>query len=349
MPQHKAPKPSGRSTIGHSRARGGSAVVSAASRQARQAATQSAAASASTVSTIPSQPSIVADHQRLLDLLASNFAPELADPTFAARLQEIKSLFFERKFLDIFAGTDPAADARLAVYSARYIPYRALAYLDLIRDVPELQLAVERDGARAVFLGGGAGSELAAFAYQRFYKPSKGTVEMATMDIGRFGTVLARLEGTLRESLNIPDGSLAAPSILCDLLSPAWPATATASDDAGTPIAPYIRNATVVTLFFTLNELFAQSDSKAAGVSFIQRLISSLTPGTLLVVADSAGSFSDLVIGSRTYKITVLLDMLPGLECVASDDARWFRFDHGLRYGAKLENMRYFARVYRRK
>ncbi|ORZ41290.1 hypothetical protein BCR44DRAFT_38118 [Catenaria anguillulae PL171] len=361
MPQHKTPQGSTRAP-GNSRSKG----PTKEQRQARQLATQSLATSKSSSASAPAGtpqvdgsgtesestgvvplPANLADHQALLDLLAAAFHDEIYDQAFHTRLQHIKSLFFERKFLDIFSG-EPAL---LPTYSARYIPYRTLAYLDLIRDVPVLHKALAAGGGPSesptvIAVGGGAGSELAAFGFHHLTGPptSDDTVpsnlHLMTLDIGDFTPVLTRIHAALVSSSTSP--ASASPTLshsfhLCDVLSPTWPPP----DHLAS-----LQSATLVTLMFTLNELFAQG-SKTGGLGFITKLTRSMRPGSLLLLADSAGSFSDIVIGSRPYKITVLLDRLPGLKRVAGEDARWWRCDEKtIKYPVKVENMRFFWRVY---
>ncbi|KNE71520.1 hypothetical protein AMAG_15735 [Allomyces macrogynus ATCC 38327] len=150
---------------------------------------------------------------------------------------------------------------------------------------------------------------------------------VTTVDIGDYTSVLSRIETAFAPT---PSTTYKSSFSVGNLLDSTFPLP--------------VGEATVVTLFFTLNELFAQS--KAGAMAFLQRLIAALPRDAILVVADSAGSFSDLTIGSREYKITVLLDMMRGLRRVAGADSLWFRFIPELRYPFKLENMRYFWRVY---
>ncbi|KNE57692.1 hypothetical protein AMAG_04551 [Allomyces macrogynus ATCC 38327] len=269
-------------------------------------------------------------HQLALDLLAQAFSADLRDPQFHAKLQHIKGLFYERQFLEIFNG-DPTL---LPIYSARYIPYRTLAYLELIHRVAPLRSAiVDAPRPHAVLLGGGAGSELAAILHSRTqYESDHGKspqrhLTVTTVDIGDYTSVLSRIETAFAPT---PSTTYKSSFSVGNLLDSTFPLP--------------VGDATVVTLFFTLNELFAQS--KAGAMAFLQRLIAALPRDAILVVADSAGSFSDLTIGSREYKITVLLDMMRGLRRVAGADSLWFRFIPELRYPHKLENMRYFWRVY---
>ena len=119
----------------------------------------------------------------------------------------------------------------------------------------------------------------------------------------------------------------------------------------------------LVTLMFTLNELFSTSIPKTT--SFLLGMTDLLEPGTILLVVDSPGSYSTVAIGKkgggndtpsspstsntnaegesgdstapplqqkqRTYPMRLLLDhtlltvAAGSWECVLSDDSRWFR------------------------
>lgn len=119
---------------------------------------------------------------------------------------------------------------------------------------------------------------------------------------------------------------------------------------------------TLITLMFTLNELFSTSLAKAT--SFLLRTTDMVNPGTVLLVLDSPGSYSTLALGGskqqqRQYPMKFLLDhtlltVAKGKwERVFSQDSRWWRRDvEGLRYevgeGVRLEDMRFQVHVYRR-
>ena len=134
----------------------------------------------------------------------------------------------------------------------------------------------------------------------------------------------------------------------------------------------------LVTLMFTLNELFSTSMAKATG--FLLRLTDSLQAGTVLLVVDSPGSYSTLKLGGqgsskgkegedtaiteqprkeRQYPMKFLLDhtllsVAKGKwEKVLSQDSRWWRreaarLSYDVGEGAGLEDMRFQLHVYRR-
>lgn len=134
-------------------------------------------------------------------------------------------------------------------------------------------------------------------------------------------------------------------------------------NQANTSSDPELRTTTdLVTLMFTLNELFSTSIPKAT--SLLLRMTDILEPGTILLVVDSPGSYSTVALGNkgrndpsssppgsstkeerdsaassthseqqkpRTYPMRFLLDhallsvAAGSWECVLSDDSRWFR------------------------
>ncbi|KAH1655889.1 hypothetical protein KXX16_003308 [Aspergillus fumigatus] len=130
----------------------------------------------------------------------------------------------------------------------------------------------------------------------------------------------------------------------------------------------------LVTLMFTLNELFSTSMAKTT--EFLLRATDQLTAGTVFLVVDSPGSYSTLKLGrsakkvaeeggaseapqERRYPMKFLLDhtllsVAAGKwEKIYEQDSRWWRRDAArLRYyvgeGAGLEDMRFQIHVYRR-
>ncbi|KAK3994706.1 hypothetical protein QBC44DRAFT_38827 [Cladorrhinum sp. PSN332] len=116
----------------------------------------------------------------------------------------------------------------------------------------------------------------------------------------------------------------------------------------------------LITLLFTLNELFT-----AGGIGrttkFLMDLTSVVPFGSLLLVVDSPGSYSETTVGkeAKRYPMQWLLDRIilgTQREPVAgrrwkkleSHDAIWFRLDQKeLDYPIPLENMRYQMHLYK--
>ncbi|KAB8290702.1 hypothetical protein EYC80_008342 [Monilinia laxa] len=117
----------------------------------------------------------------------------------------------------------------------------------------------------------------------------------------------------------------------------------------------------LVTLFFTLNELYTASISKTT--AFLLEITSLLPSGSLLLVVDSPGSYSETKVGAeeKKYPMKFLLDhtlietqksrgkeSVPDWVKVHSEDSQWFRLSENLRFPIQLENMRYQVHLYRR-
>ncbi|PBP19860.1 hypothetical protein BUE80_DR009334 [Diplocarpon rosae] len=113
-------------------------------------------------------------------------------------------------------------------------------------------------------------------------------------------------------------------------------------------------------LLFTLNELYTASIGKTT--TFLLNLTTAVKSGTLLLVVDSPGSYSEAKVGleAKRYPMMWLLDhtLLDAKQStesqdacwakIMSDDSRWFRIPESLRYPIPLENMRYQLHLYRR-
>jgi len=133
-----------------------------------------------------------------------------------------------------------------------------------------------------------------------------------------------------------------------------------------------LRDSTLITLFFTLNELYNVSMSKTT--NFLLNLTFLTQPGTLLLVVDSPGSYSAVRLGSspgvgsngaeKRYPMNWLLDhtlleassiehsdgaiQKSQWEKITSNDSKWFRLSGDLKYPLDLEDMRYQYHLYRR-
>ncbi|KAI1056949.1 hypothetical protein LB507_002580 [Fusarium sp. FIESC RH6] len=112
----------------------------------------------------------------------------------------------------------------------------------------------------------------------------------------------------------------------------------------------------LLTMLFTLNELYT-----TAGIGkttkFLKNLGQVLASGSLVLVVDSPGSYSEAALGKekKKYPMQWLLDHTLietdtsgySWEKLESDDSIWFRLPEGLSYPIALENMRYQMHLYR--
>lgn len=135
----------------------------------------------------------------------------------------------------------------------------------------------------------------------------------------------------------------------------------------------------LVTIFFTLNELY--TTSRARTQAFLLELTALLQPGALLLVVDSAGSYSTVELNGaqKKYPMQWLLDHTllkvaatisteigddnkqhvpkekreskqgcPRWEKLREEESSWFRLPEGLKYPLELEDMRYQLHLYQR-
>jgi len=123
----------------------------------------------------------------------------------------------------------------------------------------------------------------------------------------------------------------------------------------------------LLTLLFTLNELYTTSIGKTT--AFLLKMTMAAQPGSLLLVVDSPGSYSETNIGTeaKKYPMSWLMNhtLLEAQNSKAvkedgekpipaswvklvSEDSKWFRMPEDLRYPIPLENMRYQVHLYKR-
>ncbi|KAL3900561.1 MAG: hypothetical protein SGCHY_001242 [Lobulomycetales sp.] len=242
------------------------------------------------------------------------------------RLSVIKEHFFNRRYREIF--TTPEL---VPVYAAVYGPSRALAILDILDTNELLSEAVKDEDGWIYCLGAGSGSELAAILCHCSASNAPGAL-LHIQDLSDNIELLSRFPlagSTPKARLECSVG---------DVL-----------DENNVHLDECISKASLITASFLLNELLATS--KRDFVRFLGRLIHSMRKGALLLVIDSAGSFSKVGVSSKEYMCFDLLDNLKAFEILESTNSRWFRLperDMELVPGIKLQNMRYFMRLYRK-
>ncbi|KAF4909984.1 25S rRNA (uridine(2843)-N(3))-methyltransferase [Colletotrichum viniferum] len=357
----------------------------------KQQPTQSSSSS-SAAAAVPSLP--VPLQQRLLDTFNAAFSPVLASPSFPALLQEVKAALYARDFDAAFANAAPDS---LDAYAARWSPTRALGYAGvllavgeyleeahLIRDgvgsddgaaaEPEAEEEPAADGKpetqaqaqktiKMLSIGGGA-AEIASFgAYLSTHAPSlAGHVHL--LDSAPWGPVVTKLQHALATPPPLSKYANAAARASNAALLPASHLTATftqrdvlsmSRDELGSALG---NDVLLATLLFTLNELYT-SAGIGKTTAFLLNLSATIPSGSLLLVVDSPGSYSEAAVGkeSKKYPMQWLLDHTlrkdekPVEGClwekVESHDSVWFRLAEGLRYPISLENMRYQMHLYR--
>ncbi|RUS19005.1 hypothetical protein BC937DRAFT_88079 [Endogone sp. FLAS-F59071] len=265
--------------------------------------------------------------QAILNVIRQSCAATLSDTSFPSTLQHIKSAFFERNYLSIFTNS-----SNLPVYTAAYIPARALCYYTLFRNEPLLLNLLSRP-TRIFLPGSGSGSELIGIAAAMMHATSsKQKVDLRMMDIGEWEGVLSGLEDVVRKRWGWGE------ELICgyekgDVL------------ELGETMLEEIREADLITFMFVMNELFVE---KGRAMEMVKRLVEGMKKGAWLLVVDSAGSFSHLKIGGKTYMVYFLLDALKDFEKLVADDSKWYRYPEHLKYPVDIQNMRYFIRLYQK-
>ena len=184
------------------------------------------------------------------------------------------------------------------------------------------------------------------------------------VDIGPYAPVVDKFTTSLRSTL--PSADFTETFHQTDILSP----ESTVLEDLLEPsIGDVDPSSPLITLFYTLSELFLQS--RPATILFLDRLSRAAPRGTLFLVVDSANEeASALGVGKagRSYSLADVLDGLltavkpredkegeegpprPRWKRLEGVDSRWFRLKAGLqeKYPVKLENSRYWSRLYRK-
>lgn len=339
--------------------------------------TASPASSSTTASPLPPPPNA----QHILDVFQHAFRPTLAAADeFSALVQEAKAALFERDFARAFSRPE-----LLRAYAARWSPTRAACYAGVLGRLlgggdGEGVMEEEGEGSREkgelrVVAFGGATAELAALS--AFLAPCEKwkNADIALVDLAPWQSTLDPLYSSLTAQLPptpyvpVPRPPLSSP--------PGLNYTFTQADALSLPTNPTLRAqvsaASLVTLLFTLNELYT-SAGVGRTTAFLLSLTGLVRKGAVLVVVDSPGSYAETDVGrdgaKRRYPMKWLLDHTllkqagegdgqgKGGGCwekVREEESVWFRWGEGeegkkkagWRYPVGLEDMRFQMHVYR--
>ncbi|KAH7377875.1 hypothetical protein BKA66DRAFT_467390 [Pyrenochaeta sp. MPI-SDFR-AT-0127] len=323
--------------------------------------------------------------QLLLDIFRNSFAARF-ETDINPLLQEVKGHLYNRDFAAAFGKTE-----YLEAYAARWSPSRALGYLDVFwdlrehlwsaKDIEEESNDVNISSKRShkiVCLGGGAGAEIVALAGLQalLSNPDENNdeqhaikVETLAVDIADWTTVVENLAKHITTTPPLSKyASAAAQAANHQLVNPEDIDISFHHQDVFTAytneISSHLKDANLVTLLFTLNELYSTSISLTQ--KFLLSMTEAMKPGSLLLVIDSPGSYSSITLNGaeKKYPMQWLLDHtllkqaggkqergkqeIVLWEKVEEDESRWFRLDPELTYPIELENMRMQLHLYRR-
>ncbi|CAO3704091.1 unnamed protein product [Rhizopus stolonifer] len=267
--------------------------------------------------------------QSIVSMIRKASMSTFARKDFMKTLQAIKASFVQRDYEGIFTEA-----SNLEVYAAAYVPGRALCYYEIFSRPQLLKLLMRR--SQMYCIGSGSGSELVAVAAAMTRVPAeRQKINLVMQDIGDYESVLASFEKTIREKWLINEEQLSCVYEKGDIL-----------DSENTLIKERLEQSDLVTFMFVMNELFVK---KGPALALIQTVVKSMKKGAHLLVVESAGSFSHLKVGNKTYMVYMLLDAIQDLELVIGEDSRWYRHPDNLKYPIDVQNMRYFIRLYKKK
>lgn len=357
---------------------------------------------ASETSNAVSEPSIPLELQQLLlDIFRNTFPEVLAGENRQPLLQDIKAALYDRDFSRAFGKPEYLSAYSIRWSPSRALCYLSIL-VEIQEHLTELlrppttasENSTDPSGPtawksilKAVCLGGCAAEvvgfggflkvllngikpddETVSEALDKLSISDNGpTVDLQLIDTAQWGDVVQQLNNNLTTPPPLSKyASSAAREANTSLIPTGRITTTFHCTDVFTLGQPQLSNilgpsAVLITLFFTLNELYTASIGKTT--AFLLSLTSSAKPGSLLLVVDSPGSYSETTVGkeAKKYPIQWLLDHAlleversrgaegaASWEKVFSDESRWFRLLEGLRYSIPLENMRYQISLYRK-
>ena len=284
-------------------------------------------------------------------------------------IQTIKSHLYNRDFDSAF--TD-ASEELLRAYALRWSASRALGYIGVLKGVLEFENVQQQH--QVICIGGGGGAEIAALAavWRLLTSPTNAqdddrhiSITVKAVDIADWSAVVDRLSRTIKAS-TVPCSSVYPAPLADDLYVNFIRANVLSLSDSelGSLYGVDEMKSLLITLMFTINELFSTSVAKAT--SFLLRTTDLVDRGTVLLILDSPGSYSTVKLGQdmkerRNYPMKFLLDhaMLSVAsgkwEKLVSRDSMWWRRDASrLRYDVGgegsdlLEDMRFQVHIYLR-
>uniref|UniRef100_A0A8H7N556 25S rRNA (Uridine(2843)-N(3))-methyltransferase n=1 Tax=Bionectria ochroleuca TaxID=29856 RepID=A0A8H7N556_BIOOC len=294
--------------------------------------------------------------QNLLDIFSSAFATVLSSGEFPNVLQEIKQALFNRDFAAAFGRED-----YLRAYAARWSPTRAICYASVFQGIRDHLIELEAPRGEV------ADSEQAEPATDRHGEqpnlPDALHWRLRAAEHAAFAQYLReapQLSGRLTLVDSAPWSGVVA--LLQDQLTNPPQISTFASEVAKASNSAFVKpsqlsvdfkqqdildldleslkqtigkDPLVVTILFTLNELYTNG-GLGKTTKFLGNLGQSLPNGSLLLVVDSPGSYSEATVGKekKRYPMQWLLDhtllsnKVSGIkwEKLESDESIWSIF-----------------------
>lgn len=301
--------------------------------------------------------------QAILNVFANAFPLAEKQVELKTSIQEVKGHLYRRDFATAFGKQE-----YLAAYALRWSAARALAYAGLFAtfDPKSVWLGQADQGGeegrpRIVCIGGGAGAEMLALAAAMKFRQIP-RLQMQAVDIADWSHCLQLLAKSI--TMPPPLFKYASESVKAanrSLLEPGQLAVSFGCEDileqTQEQLKKLVAGTKLITLMFTLNELFTTSISRTT--AFLLALTDAAEVGARLLVVDSPGSYSEVKLGkdaeAKKWPMRWLLDhtlLESAGECKwkkeIGEDSKWFRLDSKLKYSFGLEDMRYQVHVYER-
>lgn len=281
---------------------------------------------------------------KIIYLFEETFHGILLSPSLQEHIQIVKGNLYNRDYITAFENDD-----KRFAYASRWSPARALSYSSLFGSLLSIRdLLQDPDSEKNVLcVGGGASSELvglaAVFCELKGNCPtSDSKLNLSIIDIADWSTVVNSISRYIKSKWLYDGTKFDTQFILDDILSLSSEIDYSKLD--------------LVTLLFTTNELFCEKRTET--IKFLQKLNSECKKGSYLLIAESAGSYSHITIGTKKFPVQFLIDTVlsgkPGenngsWEIIDESESCWYRVDQReIKYNMKLENMRFFYRLYRK-
>lgn len=304
--------------------------------------------------------------QEVIDLFKRIFDKELYNngdddlKILHSQIQDVKSHLYERDYSGAFDN-----DTKRIAYCCRWSPARAIGYASLFahfEPIVDILSCSDNGDASVLCIGGGAGAELLAMA--SIFTPSREFMsKYSKKSLNESSESKAKLNIHL---VDIADWTIVTDRLLKQietnwLYSNEFDSFNVKFDKGDVlkmdPTALSLNNLNLITLLFTTNELF--KEQKAESIRFLQRLNKHCSKGCLLLIVESAGSYSHITVGNKKFPLQFLIDIIlcgqrgheedGAWEIIDQNDSMWYRCGAKLDYPIKLENMRVFYRLYKKK
>ncbi|CEP64941.1 25S rRNA (uracil2843-N3)-methyltransferase LALA0_S15e00848g [Lachancea lanzarotensis] len=306
--------------------------------------------------TLPFHNELSLSPQDILDLFKVTFDQQLYRDDrqiLSDDIQLVKSELFNRNYSAAF----DTAEKRTA-YCCRWSPSRAIAYSSLFCHLDAVRAVIQKsDESEILCIGGGAGGELISISsifvpsvdfnskYSTSAQVENKTLKVTLVDLADWSAEVEKLKESISKTWLFDHANdLQIQFLKKDVLQ-------ATSSDLNLPTL------NLITLLFTTNELFTAA--KAESIRFFQLLSNQCKSGCHLLIVESAGSFSHITVGTKKFPIQFLVDTLllgkrgqedtGAWELVQEHDSLWYRAKDDVDYPLKVENMRFFYRLYRKK